>query len=156
MKPNDRTIVIALRAIGALDMLSFAAAVMPFEWMQWTHQALGLGVMPKAPIAEYLARSTSIFYAIHAATLFFLSMDVARYRPVIRFLALLALMHGLFLLWSDLKSGMPYWWVAAETCGVMFEGILILSLLALVNPQPKRPQPSASPEIHPKELQCPS
>lgn len=156
MKLNERTIAIVLRIIGAVDLLSFGAAVMPFAWMQTIHRSLGLGVMPEAPIVEYLARSTSIFYAIHAATLFLLSTDVPRYRPVIRFVAYLALLHGLFLLWSDLHSGMPYWWVAAETCGVMFEGVLILSLLALINPQPIRPQPSASQEIHSRELQCPS
>lgn len=131
MSVTDRAVAVVLRIIGVIDLLAIGAAVMPFAWMQRVHAALGLGEMPEAPVVEHLARSTSIFYAVHAVTILYLSTDVPRFRPVIRFLAWLALAHGALLLWSDIRSGMPTWWAVAESGGVIFEGVLVLLLLGL-------------------------
>jgi len=41
---------------------------------------MGLGDMPKGPIVEYLARSTSLFCALPGELLWYIASDLRRYR----------------------------------------------------------------------------
>jgi hypothetical protein len=56
-----------------LSAAFFVAA--PYSWMNAIHQWLGLGVLPDAPVAGYLARSTSAFYAMLGGLLWVLLFD---------------------------------------------------------------------------------
>lgn len=87
---------------------------MPFEWMDSTHRWLGMGELPRAPIVGYLARSVSGLYAFHGAFLLFVSLDVRRYLPLIRFVGLVGIFMGAILVGLDLASGMPVWWTTVE------------------------------------------
>ncbi len=134
MAVTDRTVAAALRLIGGIDLCALAAAAMPFAWMRAIHAQLGLGELPAAAAVEYLARSTSLFYALHAALLLFLATDVRRHRDVIRFVGRLAVAHGGLLLWCDLRSGLPLWWAVSEAGGAAAEGVILLTLLRLAAP----------------------
>jgi hypothetical protein len=107
-------LVVVLRLFGTLDLLAILAVLMPDEWMARGHQWLGLGELPRAPIVGYLARSASALYALHGATILFISTDTVRYARLITFLAVVALIHGAILLGIDLAAGMPAWWTWFE------------------------------------------
>src|SRR5262245_25198253 len=112
---------------------------MPVSWMAATHQWLGLGEMPTAPVVEYLARSLSAFYALVGALCLVVASDLERYRFLVRFLgAAFALMSVVFL-GVDLAAGMPWWWSASEgPGGVVFGGLLFLLARSPVAQGPQR------------------
>ena len=139
MRITDRGVAVALRLFGAVDLLALGAAAMPFAWMEETHARLGFGVLPHGPVVEYLARHVSLWYAVHAATLLYLSTDVARYRPVIRFLAWLGLAFVACLAAVNLTSGLPAWWAAAQLAGGGFGCVVVLVLLSASKTDPPLP-----------------
>lgn len=110
----ERTLAATLRFAGTIEMLAIIAAVMPADWMQGTHQALQLGAYPEVPLFGYLARSASLMWALHGATIFYLAGDLVRFLPAVHFIAYLTLILGGSLLAVDLAEGMPTWWTATE------------------------------------------
>jgi len=131
MLPNSserRALVAVLRCLGVLDLLALAAVLAPRPFLESAAQAVGLP-LPEGPLPVYLVRSASILYAVHGVLVLFLSLDVVRYRPVIRFLALVALVHGVVILGIDLFERMPLWWCVAEGPGIAAMGIVVLLLL---------------------------
>ena len=101
----------------------------PRAWLDWGHRAAGLGELPAAPIVGYLARSASVLYALHGALVVYLSFDVERYWSLIRFLALLALVHGAIIMAIDWSEALPFWWRCLEGPGFAATGSLVLLLM---------------------------
>jgi hypothetical protein len=128
MSTQERLLVLLLRVSAVVLLSALVAAFMPFDWMAWTHRALGLGELAGTPLTQYLTRSLSGLYAFHGAVLLFLSFDVRRYRPVVRFLGVGNLVFGVFLLGLDLSAGMPSWWALGEGPLVAAFGLLLLWL----------------------------
>jgi len=126
MARTARDVAFVLRVVGAVDLLALGAVVMPGRWMAAVHAWLGLGEMPGAPIAGYLARSASALYALHGAMLLFVSCDVLRYRRLITFLGVAAFAHGAVLVGIDLAEGMPHWWTWADGLGYLALGTVVL------------------------------
>jgi hypothetical protein len=106
-------------------MTAVFAAVLPIGVMDDIHQAIGLGRMPEGPIVEYLARSTSMFYAFHGALLWYLASDLRRYRDLFRFYLWISLLFALGLFLTDLSAGLPLRWALAE-------GPMIAALVGLI------------------------
>jgi hypothetical protein len=129
MTREQRLLALALRCFGGLDCFALAAVLMPHAWMESGCRWLGLDDFPRAPLAGYLARSVSALYALHGATVVFLSLDVVRYRSLIRFLALAALVHGGIMLGVDFSEGMPWWWQLVEGPSIAASGAIVLFLL---------------------------
>ena len=75
---------------------------------------LGMGELPDGPIIGYLTRSLAVMYAMHGAVLFFVSFDVRRFLPVVRFMAVLTVLCGPWLIALDVVVGMPVFWIVAE------------------------------------------
>jgi len=137
VKSPERTLAWLLRAVGALDLLSLLAVVMPRSWHDWAHQGAGLGPLPDGAIVFYLTRSASALYALYGALLLFLSRDVVRHLPVIRFLAVAAQVHAVVLMAIDVAAGLPRWWVLAEGLGYSAWSLAVLWLVRRVaNPSP--------------------
>jgi len=121
-----------LRVVGSVSALAIVAVFMPRAWMAACHEWLGLGPLPGGPIVEYLARSTSMFYAILGGVQWALSSDVRRYARAIMALGGATLVCGLILLTIDLRAGLPAWWIVAEGPFVMVLGLVNLVLAAKV------------------------
>lgn len=118
----------ALRILGAVDLLALIAVVMPLTWMSSINDLCGLGPLPDSRIVGYLARTTSALYALHGAMVLFIAGDVVRYRPLITFLAVAAVVHGVILLGIDLSTGMPFFWTLLEAPSFAATGFLVLWL----------------------------
>jgi len=128
MNRAERALVALLRLGGALTGLAVFAVFLPSDWMAATHQRLGLGVYPAAPITDYLARSLSAFYAAHGALLFLVASDVRRFRPFVLYCGWFGVLGGALLLGIDLHAGLPDWWSLAEGPWVLATGAVILAL----------------------------
>ena len=128
MTNRDKRLKIVLHILGWTTLLALGAVVMPRSWMAGTHEWLGLGEFPAAPIVENLARSVSAFYAIFGAVCLVLASDIERYRPLIKFLGALLVIFGVALLGIDLAAGMPPWWTASEGLSTIVFGVLLLAL----------------------------
>ncbi len=124
----------SLRSFGSVDLLAMAAAAMPDEWLRTGHALCGLGEFPEGPLPVYLARSASMLYAFHGAVLWCLSMDVRRYRPVIRFIAAGTVLFGAVLVLVDLSSGIPLWWTLMEGPVFAATGLWALFWTSRLNP----------------------
>jgi hypothetical protein len=103
-----------LRVFSVLPMTAVFAAMLPVGAMDAVHRYIGLGSLPKGPIVEYLARSTSLFYALHGALLWYLASDLRRYRDVFWFYLWLSLIFAVGLFLTDLTAGLPPRWAFGE------------------------------------------
>ena len=114
MSNNRRFLVGLLRAIGLLDMFALLAVIAPRSWIDDSHQLLGMGRFPVEPIAGYLARSTSFWYASYGILLWFVSCDVEKNSQLITCLAWVMVTQGLVVIGIDTAEGMPGWWTTVE------------------------------------------
>ena len=123
---RDRFLILFLRIVGTVSGSAALCAAMPLHAMDAVHRVLGMGALPSGPIVEYLARSTSAFYALLGALLWTLSLDLPRYRPLVRGAGVAFVALGALLLWTDLKAGLPWFWQAAEGPIDAFFGLILL------------------------------
>ena len=115
-----------LRAIGLLDMFALLAIIAPRSWIDQTHQLLGLGHFPVEPIAGYLARSTSFWYASYGFLLWFVASDVEKNSPLITCLAWMMVVQGFVVIGIDITEGIPGWWTLLEGPSCIGLGISLL------------------------------
>jgi hypothetical protein len=111
---TEKALVIILRVLGGIVLLALLAVIMPHSCMETTNRWLGLGELPDTAIVGYLTRSLSVMYAMHGALLVYLSCNVRRFAPVIRFFAAVGVVFGVIMLGIDLAVGMPWWWTWGE------------------------------------------
>ena len=120
----ERALKFLLRYIGTMSLLALVAVFMPYQWMDATHRALGMGPLPAEPVVGYLARSLSLFYALLGGLLWVLSFDPRRYRVILRYLAGAFIFFGVVILGVDFVEGMPWFWKLAEGPVVIAFGAL--------------------------------
>ena len=120
---------VVLRADGLLCASAVLAVVMPCAWMSAAHEWLGFGALPGIPVVDYLARTTSAFYAMHGALEIYASLDVRRHANIVWFLGVSSIALGLCLLGIDVHAGLPWYWTPVEGPGIAFLGVLLLILL---------------------------
>ncbi|MBX3436186.1 MAG: hypothetical protein KF861_01760 [Planctomycetaceae bacterium] len=123
----------SLRIFGSVDLLALVAVVMPVAWLHAGHALCGLGPFPAGPLPVYLARSTSMLYAFHGAILWFLSTDVRRFAPVIRFIASVTVLFGIAMIIIDVASGIPPWWTWSEGPLFAASGVWLLMWTSRLN-----------------------
>jgi hypothetical protein len=114
MNRYEKILVLLLRLDGIIMLLALVPSMMPLAWMQTTHRYLGVGELPEGSIIGYLTRSLSLMYAMHGAVLLFLSLDVRRFLPVVKFVAVLTILFGAGMIALDIIVGMPSFWTACE------------------------------------------
>jgi hypothetical protein len=137
MNNSEKTLTILMRLAGVLLLTALIPVVMPFAWMKDIHRALGMGELPEGPIMGYLTRSLSAMYAMHGALVFFVSLDVRRYLPVVKFLAVLGVVFGSGMLVLDIVVGMPPRWIAGEGPFIIVLGGVMLWLAGQVQQDDK-------------------
>ena len=128
MTNAERLLAAFLRVGGTVCALAIVAVFMPREWMALCHERLGLDALPEAPIVEYLARSTSLFYAIFGVVLWLLARDVRRLGGTIAAVGMGIMGCGAILLTIDLRSGLPPWWIGLEGPFVVLIGVVMVAL----------------------------
>ncbi len=114
MREPEQTLAILLRIVGLVSFSAIIPTFMPFAWMEAAHGWLGLGELPDAPIVHYLTRSTSLLYAAHGAVVVYVSFNVRRYLPALRFTAVVLGFCGVSMTTIDLWSGLPWFWAGLE------------------------------------------
>ena len=124
----ERILQLLTRVVGSVALLAIPCALMPYSWMNAVHQGLGMGELPSEPIVGYLARSTSAFYALMGGLFWVVSLDLRRYRLVLRYLGMAIILIGLMLFGVDFAEGMPWWWSLAEGPFNVGFGVAILVL----------------------------
>ena len=129
---SERWLKLLLRITGVVMLLAVVAFVMPRSWMVWTHRWLRMGKFPGAPIAEYLARSTSGLYATLGGLMLLTASDVRRYAPVVSFLAGALAAKSLLGLAFGLWMGMPLYWLVGDLVSACGFAVVVLVLQFLV------------------------
>lgn len=129
----DRVLKLLLRAFGGMSVLALPFVFLPTKKMNVIHeQVLGMGALPNAPIVGYLARSTSMFYAMLGGLLILLSFDLRRYRPALRYLLGTSVVFGALITCIDILERMPPMWAAIEGPLIVVLSVLMLVLLRKV------------------------
>jgi hypothetical protein len=128
---EERLLKWLLLGCGISCMCGLPAVYMPREWMAVTHEWLGMGKFPEAPIAEYLARLTSGLFALYGLLVVVMATDVRRYARLItaQAIALAAVSWSSGgIMWF---AGMPKWWVIGDisTTTAFAAGVLVLQRL---------------------------
>jgi hypothetical protein len=132
MNRSERILQIVLRIGGITMLTAFFAIFLPVRWMATTHEWLGLGAFPEAPIVDYLARSASLLYAWHGGMLLVISTDVRRFRPLLRYIAITTVVCGLLLVGIDLHAGLPSYWTLWEGPPIALIGLVLIALVGRV------------------------
>jgi hypothetical protein len=124
-RTHDRYVLLFLRVIGGIALLAFAAAVMPETWIVETAEALGFDPFPFSPLTFYLARNLSLLYGFVGAFLLVVALDLDRYRPLVRYVAIGTILFGPLQLVVDSMSDMPSWWTLGESLSTLVGGVLL-------------------------------
>lgn len=141
MSRTEKTLALLLQLTAGLLLVALVPAMMPLSWMVAIHRWVG-GVEHffDAPLASYLARSLSAMYAIHGSLLLYVSFDVRRYLPVIRFLMIVSVVFGAGMIVLDCAVGMPLWWIVGEGPLIILLAAWLLWLVARIERQAGRAQ----------------
>jgi len=125
---QHRLLVLVLRLGGVITAMAFPAMLLPTDWMASTHEWLGMGEFPRAPVVDYLARSAAALYGFHGVLLLLISRDPVRYRSIVRYLGFMNVVLGIMFVFIDLHAGMPPFWTLAEGPPVAAFGLVVLYL----------------------------
>ena len=134
MQESEYLLIMFLRVAGAVSLCALIFVPFPYRWMDSVHRGLGMGPLPDAPIVLYLARSTSLFYAIIGALMWLVSSDIHRYHDVVLFVAGTYVFMGVTLTVVDWVEGMPRFWKLGEGPIVVALGLLMLQLALGITP----------------------
>ena len=131
---SARLLVLLLRVAGVITVTAFGAILLPVEWMAASHQWLGLGEFPRAPVVDYLARSAAALYGFHGVLILLVSTDPVKYRAIVSYIAAMNVLFGLIVFAIDLHAGMPAYWTFGEGPPIAAFGAVI----ALLNSKSRR------------------
>jgi hypothetical protein len=122
----SKQLLIALLLIGGIvQLLALVPIFFPYSWMAAIHDRMDIGALPELPIISYLTRSLAMLYALLGALCLFIALDVERYLPLVRFLAILKLIVGAGLLLLDLVAGMPWYWTITEGPSLILYSVVL-------------------------------
>lgn len=134
-------LVLVLRATSVLLLLAFAGAALPESWMKAAYESGGLGPWPGGALLVYLARAVSLLYGFFGVLALYLSFDVQRYRPLVRFLAAASFPFAPVMFIVIWAAGLPAVWAVCESTS-----ILAISALWYVASHPAKLARTAEPD----------
>ena len=133
MKNPRKWLRVLLALLGCGLLLATVPIFFPVSLMATIHGWLALGEFPDRPITIYLARSTSLLYAIHGLLILIVSFNLERYWPLVPVFGWLHVVIGLLMLGIDLTAPMPWYWTAAEGIPISIAGLVIIWLYRQAN-----------------------
>ncbi|MDX6611859.1 MAG: hypothetical protein QOD75_1045 [Blastocatellia bacterium] len=129
MNQPDRHLLLTwlLRLVGLVEILAFIAVIMPRSWMEISHAWLGLGRMPEGSVLMFLIRQASYTYGMHGVSLWVISTNVKRFRPLILLNGISYLLAWPVFFTIDYSAGMPMWWALGDStaCGLIGVALLV-------------------------------
>jgi hypothetical protein len=125
-----------LRLFALMFLCAAPAVVMPTGWMSAINDALGLGPFADVPLMQYLARSESALYVSMGGSYWFMSNDVRRYLPLLRFTVPLMAIFDVTVILLDVQIGMPLLWTVGEAISLVAWTLLLWWLVRRVDNQP--------------------
>jgi hypothetical protein len=131
-KTPDKVLMWVLRLLSVILMTAIVPAVMPSAWMEEIPIRLGMGELPRGPMIAYLTHSLSAMCTLHGAVVFVVSLDVRRYLPIVKCLAVLAILFGIGMIVLDVMVGMPTFWVLCEGPFIVVVNVVLLWLAGRV------------------------
>jgi hypothetical protein len=134
MNAAEKNLVLLMRIIAVVSACAVAAIFMPFHCMSATHEMLGLGPLPNIPVVNYLTRSVSLLYTLHAVLFWLVASDLRRYRPIAAGLIGWLLAFGVIVLGIDIAAGVPWFWIAGEGPVVLILGMAMALLFVKAKP----------------------
>jgi hypothetical protein len=133
-------LVLVLRATAVGLLWAFVGAALPEGWMKAVHEWGGLGPWPGGPLLVYLARVVSIWYGFIGLLALYMSFDVRRYLPLIRFIAVVSVLFAPVMLAVIWTAGLPTIWAVSEPVS-----IVVISALWYVTSRPAGPANTSEP-----------
>lgn len=112
-------LVFVLRATGVLLLLAFVGAALPESWMKAVYESGELGPWPGGALLVYLARAVSLLYGFFGLLALYLSFDVRRYLPLIRFMALVSFPFAPVMFLVIWMAGLPTFWAVCEPMSIL-------------------------------------
>jgi len=138
-------LVLVLRATGVLFLLALVGAALPESWMKAVYEWGGLGPWPGGALLVYLARAVAILYGFYGLLALYLSFDVRRYLPLIRFMAIVGFPFAPVMFVVIWAAGLPTVWAVSEPMS-----IVVISALWYVASRPaglaNAAEPGAAPD----------
>jgi hypothetical protein len=131
MTPHERYLVWFLRFSAAMFLCALPFVFVPTAWMRWIADMYGLEV-PDAQLVEYLTRSVSAVYAIMGTSYWFMSCDIRRYVPLLRFNAFVTIAFIVVGIGIDVMIPMPIAWTVGEAVSLIVWTALLLWLVRRV------------------------
>lgn len=114
-----RWLVLVLRGTSVLFLLAFVGAALPENWMKAVYEWGELGSWPGGPLLVYLVRVVSILYGFLGLLALYLSFNVRRYRPLIRFIAIVSFAFAPVMFWVIWAAGLPTVWAVSEPTSIL-------------------------------------
>lgn len=128
-------LIALLRLGGVVTVTAFLAIFLPVDWMVSTHERLGLGEFPRAPVVEYLARSIAALYGFHGVLLLIVATDLRGFRRIVWYVAGMNVTFGVMMVAIDVVAGMPSLWTIAEGPPIIAFGLIIGLLNRSLGPE---------------------
>ena len=140
VRAQFKGLVLVLRATAVLFLLALVGAVLPESWMKVVYEWGELGPWPGGALLVYLARAVSVLYAFYGILTLYLSFDVRRYLPLIRFMAIIGFPFAPVMFVVIWAAGLPAVWAVSETTS-----ILVISALWYAASKPAKLTNAAEP-----------
>jgi hypothetical protein len=112
-------LVLVLRATAILFLLALVGAVLPESCMKTVWEWGDVGPWPGGALVVYLARALSILYGFYGLLALYLSFDVPRYLPLIRFLAIIGFPFAPVMFAVIWTAGLPTIWAVSEPAAIL-------------------------------------
>jgi len=112
-------LVLVLRASAVLFLLALAGAAMPESRMKAVYELGQQGPWPGGALLVYLARVVSLLYGFHGLLALYMSFDVRRYRPLIRFMAIVGFAFAPVMFVVIWTAGLPTVWAVSEPASIL-------------------------------------
>jgi hypothetical protein len=119
MSSQEKHLIWFLRFSATMFLCAAPAVVMPTAWMSAINDLLGLGPFSNVPRMQYLARSMSALYVTMGGSYWFMSNDVRRYLPLLRFTVPLMIGFAVTIVVLDVQIDMPLTWTVGEAISLV-------------------------------------
>ena len=128
-----RLLVVLLRVTGLTMLCALVFVFCPFRWMAAIHQRLGIGQLNYSPLMSYLTHTLSAMYASFGAVFVFISFDIVRYLPLVRFVGAVTILGGAGVTILDAIIKLPIFWTVSEGPFIILLGLAMVLLASRVN-----------------------